>query len=65
MHSTRYDSSKDIKTVYPGTVFLWAVNIYFVVVVSVLVYSFSYVNRQSVIVLFDFLILRINFSSGP
>ena len=27
MRSTRYDSSKDIKTVYPGTVFLWAVNI--------------------------------------
>ena len=27
MGSTRYDSSKDIKTIYPGTVFLWAVNI--------------------------------------
>ena len=27
MRSTRYDSLKDIKTVYPGTVFLWAVNI--------------------------------------
>ena len=26
-HSTRYDSLKDIKTVYLGTVFLWAVNI--------------------------------------
>ena len=24
MRSTRYDSSKDIKTVYPGSVFLWA-----------------------------------------
>ena len=27
MGSTRYDSLKDIKTVYPGTVFLCAVNI--------------------------------------
>ena len=27
MRSTRYDSSKDIKTVYLGTVFLWAANI--------------------------------------
>ena len=27
MGSTRYDSSKDIKTVYLGTVFLWAANI--------------------------------------